>query len=299
MRVERGAPEAVADRVTPLPGRWLLALQAGVCLTLAARGWLTWRWDSPLRTLVWQEGWWTNLLNRGFGVSWNEFARHSEPTLTRTLEAIGIGLMICAIVPCLATRDSLRWTRWLLVPAGLVLALDAFARWVEVDWQFAMSIEHALQVFTPFALLMILGRAKTRPTWILLTIAAISLTFVGHGLYALGFHAVPLNFQTMTMKLLGCEQETALLFLRIVGWLDLVAVVGLWFPTTRRWALFYMIAWGAATALARPLAYGSLDPWLAEMLVRTPHWLFPLLLFFGLSKNATGESRERLNPEPA
>lgn len=260
---------------------------------------MTWRWDSPLRALVWQEEWWTSLLDRVFGISWNEFARHSEPTLTRTLEGIGIGLMICAIVPWLVTRNSLRWTRWLLVPAGLVLALDAFARWVEVDWQFAMSIEHALQVFTPFALLMMLGKAGTRPTWILLTIAAISLTFVGHGLYALGFHAVPLNFQTMTMKLLSCEQEAALLFLRIVGWLDLVAVAGLWLVATRRWALLYMTAWGAATALARPLAYGSLDPWIAEMLVRTPHWLFPLLLFFVVSKKATEESRERLNPELA
>ena len=49
---------------------WMLLLQACVSITLIARGWLTWRWDSPIRGLVWQEDWWSGLLDSQFNVTW-------------------------------------------------------------------------------------------------------------------------------------------------------------------------------------------------------------------------------------
>lgn len=258
--------------------RWYgVVLQATVSITFAARGWLTWRWDSPLRTLVWQEAWWTEPLQQIFGVSWQEFAKHSEPTLTTVLEMVGIFLMVAATVPWIVTRKPFRWTRWILVLAGLILALDAVGRWVNADFEFAMSIEHALQVVAPFALLVALRYGSGRVLWVMIAIAT-SGTFCGHGLYAVGFHPVPLVYQTMTMKLLGCDLETGLLFLKIVGLLDFTAVVGLWIGFVRPGALTYMVIWGAATSLARTLAHDAIDPWFAETLVRTAHWSLPLLL---------------------
>tara|TARA_R110002096_G_scaffold4501_25_gene21202 strand:+ start:1426 stop:2283 length:858 start_codon:yes stop_codon:yes gene_type:complete len=259
--------------------KWLFLLQLTVSITLAARGWLTWKWDSPMRSLVWQEDWWSGPLEKLVGIPWRSFAEHSEPALTNVLENVGIGLMACAVVPWLVTLERLRWTRWLLVPAGILLALDALGRWVTVDWELGMAVEHSLQVVTPFALLIALRTGPGR-AWRLTLAVATSLTFIGHGLYAMGFHAVPLIFKTMTMRILSCDLETAMMFLRIAGWLDLIAVLFLWMAPLRRWALFYMILWGFATALARVWAYfpGTLDPWVAETLVRTSHWLLPLLL---------------------
>ena len=257
----------------------LVVLQFAVSVTLAARGWLTWRWDSPLRSLVWQENWWSGFLEKFFGISWREFAESSEPTLTTVLESLGIAFMLCAVVPWLVTVGRLRWTRWLLCVAGLFLALDALGRWVAVDWELGMAIEHSLQVVSPFALLIAVHGGLGR-VWCLTVAIAASLTFAGHGLYALGFHAVPLIFKTMTMRILGCDLDTAIVVLQIAGWLDLVAVLVLWFNPLRRWSLCYMILWGGATALARLWAHVELglDPWLAETLVRTAHWALPLLL---------------------
>ena len=268
------------NEATPYPnGWWFVALQATVCITLAARGWLTWQWDSPLRSLVWQEDWWARPLNHFFGIPWRHFAEHSEPTLTSVLEYLGMFQMLCAVVPWLVIVNRLRWTRWLLLPAGLLLVLDDIGRWIDADRELGMLIEHTLQVASPFLLLMALSSISER-VWMQSVTVAASLTFIGHGLYAIGFYSVPLIFQTMTMQILDCEQDTALTFLKIAGLLDFIAVTGLWISVTRPWALIYMIGWGAATALARVWAHNGIDPWLAETLVRTSHWSLPLILLY-------------------
>jgi hypothetical protein len=117
--------------------------------------------------------------------------------------------------------------------------------------------------------------------WIAVVTVGAALTFVGHGLYAVGFHPVPLSYQTMTMKLLGCSQDFALVFLQVVGWLDFVAAACLFIRPLKIVGLIYMIGWGLATAFARILSHYSpagFNPWGAETFVRTSHWLLPLIL---------------------
>lgn len=283
-----------------LQQNWLLLLQATVSVTLLARGWLTWRWDSPIRALIWQEDWWSQPLESLFGIPWAQFAQHSEPGLTSVLEGLGILMMALAVVPWFGRIEKLRWTKWLLVPATGLLVLDAMGGWVSVDQELGMAIEHSLQVITPIALLLALNERRGRDWYLVVAIAA-SLTFVGHGLYALGFHAVPLIFKTMTMRILGCDLDTALVVLQIAGWLDMIAVVLLWIPRLRRWGIGYMVLWGLATALARIWAHvrwsqtgWGLDPWLAETLVRTAHWMLPLLLityFSGRGVSSLGRAK--------
>jgi hypothetical protein len=246
--------------------KWALSL------TLVARGWLTWHWDSPIRGLVWQEDWWSGRI----GLSWAEFAQHSDPWISLGLAVLGIGLMGLAIVPWLPRRGF----RWMMWPAFLILLLDGVARWVGKDYDVGMAIEHILQMSLP-----LLWFFRGAPRWRFLTQVAVALTFIGHGLYAVGFHPVPLSYQTMTMGLLGCERETALVFLKVVGTLDFVAAVGMFIGPVRLASLGYMVLWGGATALARVMAHASveaprhgLDPWIAETLVRSSHWMVPLLL---------------------
>lgn len=273
------------DRLTPV------ILQLTVSLMLLCRGFLTWRWDSPIRELIWQEKWWTPVLQK-WDVTWSHFARTSDEWITPTLERLGIFLMVMAVVPWLGGFSRLRWTRWFLIPATLVLILDAFSRWVGKDMQAGMFMEYALQVTAPVALLIYLGRksfhAPKRDAivkWIL--IFAAGLTFVGHGLYAMGYYNVPLKFRMMTTEILPISEEGSLMFLEIAGWLDFVVVGLVLLPWTRTVALIYMVLWGGATALARVLTYydtnlpyNGLDPWLAETLVRTPHWAVPLWILW-------------------
>lgn len=272
-----------ADSVTKSDGRgdsartrFLLLLAFCASATLFARGWLAWRWDSPIRGLFWQEDFWSGILDRGFGLSWSEFAQRSDPGITTTLQVIGGTLMILAVVPWIALARPGKWVHLLWLGSAL-LGLDAFARWVAVDFEFAMSIEHALQVAAPLAYWYALRRPASK-RWTIALSACAALTFVGHGLYAFGFHPVPLSFQTMTMKLLPLDGSGTMKFLQVVAILDFLAAAGIWVKATRQPALLYMIVWGFLTALARPAAQGFTDPWIAEMLVRSAHWMLPLAI---------------------
>jgi hypothetical protein len=271
----------------------LRILQALVSLVLISRGWLTWHWDSPIRGLIWQEAWWTPLLGK-FGITWTHFALTSGNWISPTLDWLGIFLIASAVLPWLAGFARLRWTRWLLLPAIFILIIDIFARLVEKNLQLGIMLEYGLQLSAPIALLIHLGWKTTPPlpiqktlTWIFLIAAA--LTFTGHGLYAVGYYPVPLDFRMMTSEILPLSETNSLLFLKIVGWLDFIAVTLIFIPKTRSSALFYMMCWGGLTSLARILTYFDtdlsffgLDPWLAESIVRTPHWLIPLWLLLQL-----------------
>ncbi|MDF1825018.1 MAG: hypothetical protein P1U68_10275 [Verrucomicrobiales bacterium] len=267
--------------------RWLFLLKICVSVTLFARGWLTWKWDSPVRSLIWQEDWWSSLIEKTTGVSWRTFATTSDPWISGGLGAMGIILMSGAILPWIADRSCCRGIRWLLVPMTLLLLLDGFASWVAVDYRFGMAIEHTLQIVTPLALFLALGPNLSLPRWQLIVSIAAALTFIGHGCFAAGIHPVPLSYQNMTMNILGVSQDTAIRLLSVAGWLDLIVAICLFFPRTGIISLFYLITWGGATACARVVAHFdlnatgyALDPWAFETAVRTSHWLLPLLLLF-------------------
>lgn len=251
-----------------------------VSLTLLARGWLTWRGDSQIRGLVWNEDFWSGHI----GMSWSDFAKQSDPWISNGLTVLGIGLMLLAIAPWLRGKLA----AGMLWAAFAVLLLDGFAQWFASDYDLGMGIEHSLQIGTPLILLFAGARR-----WDVVVRVLIALTFVGHGLYAFGLHPVPLIYQTMTMTLLGVGQETGLLVLKVMGVLDFLAAIALFVRPLRLVALGYMVLWGGATALARLVAHVGLerpsyglDPWIAEMLVRSSHWMIPLVLLL-MSRRAT------------
>lgn len=185
-------------------------LQFIVSVTFLARGWLTWRWDSPIRELIWEEKWWSPVL-KNYDVTWSHFAQTSDQWITPTLERLGIFLMVSALVPWIVGFSRLRWLRWFLIPATLILILDGFSRWVAKDMQAGMAMEHILQIFVPLALLISLGRKSLNAPkrevvvrWSLMIATAV--TFVGHGLYAVGYYSVPLHFQMMTTEILSLSE---------------------------------------------------------------------------------------------
>ncbi|MDF1740966.1 MAG: hypothetical protein P1U86_17520 [Verrucomicrobiales bacterium] len=252
---------------------WLTILKVCVSLTVFARGWLTWKWDSPIRGLIWNEGWWSDRID------WQSFALTSDAAITRGLEILGVCLMLSAVVPWFTTVARLKWTVWLLVPMAGALLLDAFARFIDSGNQLGMAIEHTLQWGCPLLLLMALRKGAISRAWIAVAAGATVLTFLGHGLYAVGFHAVPLKYQTMTTSLTGLSGSGVFTFLTTFGVLDFVAAAALLIAPLRRYALYYLIAWGALTALARIASAPSFDPWLMETAVRSSHWIVPLLIF--------------------
>jgi len=255
------------------PHHWLSLLKLCLSLTVFARGWLTWKWDSPIRGLLWNELWWSERIN------WHDFALGSDASITTGLEIFGIGLMLSAAVPWLTSAPKLKWTRWLLIPMAGALFLDSFARFIDSGNQLGMAIEHTLQWGCPLLLFIALRKELISRVWLIAASGGTMLTFVGHGLYAVGFHPVPLNYQIMTASLLGLGEAGVLKFLSTAGYLDFAAALGLAFKPLRRYTLYYLIAWGALTALARVVTGPTLDPWLMETVVRSAHWMIPLLIF--------------------
>lgn len=55
---------------------------------------------------------------------------------------------------------------------------------------------------------------------------AAALTFAAHGLYAMGYYPVPLNFRMMTTEILSISEEGSLRFLEIFGWLFFTCSAG-------------------------------------------------------------------------
>ena len=276
------------------PELWLFLLKLAVSLTLGARGCLTWQADSPIRGLFWHESWWSSPLKNSAGISWDEWAKQSDPYITTTLSCVGLILIAIAIVPWLLSRfTKLRWLLWF---GTFLLVVDSFARWVASDYDFGMAIEHSLQMSAPVVLFFFAkyGTATKQSdrAMTLLLLIATGFTFAGHGFYAAGIHPVPLSYQTMTMKLLGCSESVAVGFLLVVGILDILAALALFPKPLRRPALLYCIIWGLMTALARVVSHfdfsapgWNLDPWLFETAVRTSHWLLPLLVLGMLEKD--------------
>lgn len=260
---------------------WFCFLKVLLSITFLARGWLTYRWDSPIRGLLWSEEFLAPVLQKYLGLDWGEFAANSDKGITIGLELSGILLMVSALIPWLPLRA--KFAVPLILPAILIVILDAWARYVDSAFQLGMLIEYALQLGIPF-LWLFARLGKSRPQkqpWVIATKILIAMTFIGHGMYAVGLHPVPWRFQSMTQDILRLSESNSLLFLRTVGYLDFVVAIGLFIRAIEKPMLIYMVFWGATTALARILSQPTqLDPWLVETLVRSVHWGVPLLVIW-------------------
>lgn len=262
---------------------WLIRI--ATFLTLFSRGWIYLRWDSPLRGIVWTEKWMTGPVDYFLHMSWAQFTETSDPYITFIFRAVGILLMASGIA-ALIVKPCMRRLTDLLCIATFFTALHAFAAWHGKDYQFGMLIEMGLQAFTPALLLIALHRGLTSPAFDWTARILIALTFIGHGLYAVGHHPVPANFVTMSMNILGLSEGISKSFLLAAGYLDFLAalLIFLPLPAIRKYSLYYMFFWGFVTALARVVSHYNvaekfygIDPWLMETLVRTPHWAIPLV----------------------
>lgn len=203
--------------------------------------------------------------------------------LAATVALIG-GLAVLGSPP--RTLPAATHLALLAVPALLAQTLASAAR---TQWELAQLIEHTLQWTTPLWLWLVLRRPALPAVGIGMKLA-IALTFTGHGLYALGWpYGRPGHFIAMTQEILGLPEAGVRWYLTTAGILDLIVSVGIFFPRLARPLLLYAAVWGLLTALARPLAYVTLEHlgpdlhrWVPEMLFRLPHSLVPLALWRAL-----------------
>ena len=273
----------------------VVRLSAFLCF--AAWTWVHFYWEAPYGILLWQDS--TYELASRFGISWDAFVGSGadDGFVQKWISRIGWLYFVCAILTLTVRKRSWLQMVALLGGSGLLVVLS-YAKYVSAQRQLPMFFEHGAQMLAPLLLVLALALGVRHRATMVTAMAAIAMTFAGHGCYALGIWPTPGTFYGMTSVILHVEYETARTLLRFAGMLDLLVCIGIFITPVRRACVFYATAWGFLTAIARPVAgmswslnYWGADQFLHEAVLRGPHFLIPLYLFL-LWRNP----RTALNP---
>ncbi len=202
---------------------------------------------------------------------------------------IGVIFLIGAFVSILPKGTfEIRWMYYFFIMTSGLLLFHSYLTFVKANFLPEQLVEHSLQISLPILFLILYNpnSVKLKSYYFLLSIL-VGLTFVGHGVYALGMHLVPENFLTMTTKSLAINNEIATEFLFAIGILDVLFSLLLFIPRAREFAIFYMIIWGFLTSFAR--VYYVIDLGITKDLLtvnlpntvyRLSHGIIPLTMFF-------------------
>jgi hypothetical protein len=256
---------------------------ATFCLLLG-KAWQHLRWDPPYRAWLWDEKWMRSLIEK-MGWTWQAYLNSPviEQNIRMGIKSLGLALLLAAFSVFLPQRLG-RVRNFLLMIASLILFFVALLICKDQGWQLGQFLELVLQWATP--VLYVLWQKDNRNA-VFWTKIAIASTFIGHGMYALGWYPRPGAYLDMCINGLGISQNQAVTFLNTAGTLDLLASILIFIPFRGSMGVYiYLIGWGFLTAIARVWSHFSWDflgnwaeMWLHEWLMRFPHFLVPLFLW--------------------
>jgi len=243
---------------------------------------------APYRTLLWDETWMSWLVEGVFKTSWSDYVTSSlvDESTTLGIKIIGVFYLFCAFISLFIQKLSSFLNKLLLLGAASLVFL-AFLYFKERFFQLAQFLEYSLQFGAP-VFLYLAHRQKTFQTkqssYISLLKIAIAITFIAHGLYAVGYYPRPGNFMEMVLNILSLSDGQVKQFLLLAGSLDFIAAIAIFLPRKLAIpALIYIIFWGFMTTIARLWSYFQSDfwqetllRWLPESIMRFPHFLIPL-----------------------
>jgi hypothetical protein len=180
---------------------------------------------------------------------------------------------------------------------------------VDKHYLYGTLLEYSAQFVTPIIFLWYCngygaGRA------LIVSKIAIAITFIYHGLFAIGYYPQPGNFTDMLIIGFGIQEDMARAALTNIAWMDFLfaGVVLIPFNILYRkevlskvlkvifiTLLSYAVFWGFMTSIARfyihfdsQFIWQSFEGFFHEFLVRLPHGVFPMIILieFLRKKNA-------------
>lgn len=258
---------------------------------LFGRAWQHLRWDAPFRALLWDQNIMEAWVTQFTSYEWSEWIRSEtvDGNIQNWIMGFGLLYLVGAIGVLLVNK---KWPRkptiFFFGMLTSCLMFLAFLYCKEKFYHGGQFLEYAIQFSLPSLLVYAIFYNALNDRYQFVLKLVIGATFLGHGLYALGYYPVPGNFVQMTLSIFPFFSESAaFLYLKIAGILDLLAVVFLFIPRLVKPAVYYCIGWGFLTACARVLAnfypelwLDSIDQWLPETLYRLGHGGVPLILLF-------------------
>lgn len=259
---------------------------------LLGRGIYLLLWDAPYRSVLWDEALLSGLVNQ-FG-SWEAWV--SSPALDQGIilfTQLQGGLLLLTALALFLPYKKLTSSTLFLTTINLIIL--AFAGFWNSHHQVGYFFEYALQISLPLAYYFHL-----KPSFQKLVVPVVAmgcaLTFLGHGLYAIGYYIRPGRFVDMVLAILPVEQTFAHQMLFMAGVFDLLffalILTALFMPgkiSAKLVMRFLLVAsfWGFTTAAARWFAYvewqmlaDTLMMWGPQVLYRLVHGAAPLWLYF-------------------
>lgn len=263
-------------------------LQLSTVLVFFGRAYQHIFWDAPFRSFFWDQGLLRGIVEGWFQRPWDEYVTDltMDARITQLIVLTGVFYFICGLV-ALFIRRLPKWTHYLILVGAFSLFLLAMLYWKEKFFHWGQLLEYAIQVGSPVFLWLWIRPGGNKPRIIFWMKVVTALTFICHGLYAVGYYPRPENFTSMVITILGVSEGNANDMLVGAGILDFVAGILLFLPGKwARPALLYCVLWGLATAVARVWAnfypdfwMECLHQWTFQMVYRIPHGLIPLALF--------------------
>lgn len=253
----------------------------------------------PLRALLWDENIMSGIITRLSGQDWNWWVTSLEidEKISYCVMIQGFIFLFFAALSLIPIRK--KSYRYIYLVSVINLVFLAFLKYLDNRIGIGNLLEHATQFTCPLVLFLFTAKGDFSKSTELLAKVSVALTFIFHGLFAINFghdwawlnHSRPGHFTEMVMICLGIHEESsANQILFIAGILDFLAAILIF--TKRKlikMSLLYMILWGLLTSIARPWAHfnkssiiESLNNWIPEMLLRTPHFAIPLCLLLAL-----------------
>lgn len=231
------------------------------------------RWSNVL--LLLSNGWYHFLGKPSYRFLFNQ--NSSEVTTF-----CGITLIIFGILAIFWSKQKTKLTYLFVIPS-LILFINSLGSFVKSNYVFEQIVEHFSQFGLPILFILVFSIPVNYNKLVKWTTVILSLTFIGHGLFAVGLHYQPSNFMNMTMAILKIDFQSSTIFLVIMGLLDFIFAIGIFFKATQKISLFYMIIWGLLTALARTVFVYNSTPevileYIPQTLLRLPNSILPLML---------------------
>lgn len=216
----------------------------------------------PYRAILWDESLLTPIVEGVFNYTWFEYATSS--TVNSWIEGwtkLNSIIFLIAAIFCLFW-NQIKWIRLKRFFVGLglwLLFLLAICMVKDRNYDFLQLFEMSIQLTAPFLLWKNIKMNPENKNLIFGLKVAIALTFIPHGLLAMGFPFRPGYFIDMTITILGVNETQATQFLFMVGFLDVLLALLVFVPKLSKYALWYMIIWGFSTAFARLVSGFNID----------------------------------------
>jgi len=224
------------------------------------------------------------------GLTWHEYV--SSPTcnfiIDILIKSVGLFYLACAVLSITIKEKHKQLSKTLLAGSFLLIILSLLF-YKSKFYLFGQFIEYSCQMFSPVFLYLMLSYKVNINKFNFILKSAIALTFVGHGLYALGIYITPGVWIDMAISSLNfaglyptVEQVQQIIYL--AGVLDMILAIGIFLPG--RWSSSFLIwafVWGLLTASSRVVGFMNFDPtwhtfiqWMPQTIMRLPHALIPL-----------------------